>query len=435
MSKIVKLEAEAFKRLRAVTITPDGALVQVRGRNGQGKTSALDAIAAAIGGEALCPTEPIRRGEAKARVSVELDDGMVVERRWTASGSRLEVRTKEGAVFKTPQKLLDGLVGKLSFDPLAFLRLKPQEQAETLRRLAGVDFSLLDGKRRAAYDARTGANRQVAQLRARLAAMPEVEAPAELVSAPELLAEQQRRSEVRTANERKREKLEEARRSFQRLLDDIERFKAEAAKLEQELLVARNTVARLERARDEEREQGSALRAEVEQLVDPDLQEIPAKLREVEQVNERVRAKRARAAAAGELAQAEAEAAKLEAEIAGVDEQKAEALRQAHFPVDGLAFTEAGVTLGGLPLEQASSAEQLRVSLAMGIALNPKLKVLLIRDGSLLDEASLRLVAEMAERSGVQVWIEIVSTEGAGGVVIEDGQVVGAEVPKEAASA
>lgn len=435
MSKIVRLEAEAFKRLRAVTITPDGALVQVRGRNGQGKTSALDAIAAAIGGEALCPAEPIRRGEAKARVSVELDDGMVVERRWTASGSRLEVRTKEGAVFKTPQKLLDGLVGKLSFDPLQFLRLRPQEQAETLRKLAGVDFSLLDGKRRAAYEARTGANRQVAQLRARLAAMPEVEAPAELVSAPELLAEQERRAASLAGNDARRRDLAAARERYAMCERLIAADRAEIEELEKKLAERRALLEGHHRDLELEVERGKAIRAEVEQLVDPDMKEIPAKLREVEQVNERVRARRARAAAAGELAQAEAEAAKLEAEIAGVDEQKAEALRQARFPVEGLAFTEAGVTLGGLPLEQASSAEQLRVSLAMGIALNPKLKVLLIRDGSLLDEASLQLVADMAERAGVQVWIEIVSTEGAGGVVIEDGQVVGAEAPKEAASA
>ncbi len=433
MSKIVKLEAEAFKRLRAVTITPDGALVQVRGRNGQGKTSALDAIAAAIGGEALCPAEPIRRGSQKARVTVELDDGMVVERRWSASGSRLEVRNKEGAVFKTPQKLLDGLVGKLSFDPLAFLRLKPQEQAETLRTLAGVDFSLMDAKRRQAYEARTGANRQVSQLQARLAAMPAVEAPDELVSAPELLAEQQRRSDQHTANELRRAKLEQARSSFRLFLRDLVLAAGEVERLKRELAAAEAGLKALEERRAAERAAGEALKAEVEQLVDPDLQEVLEKLRQLDQVNDRVRAKRARAAAAGELAAAEQEAAKLDAEIVAVDEQKAEALREARFPVEGLAFTEAGVTLGGLPLEQASSAEQLRVSLAMGIALNPRLKVLLIRDGSLLDAASLQLVADMAEKAGVQVWIEIVSTEGVG-IVIEDGQVIGAEAPAAVAS-
>jgi hypothetical protein len=137
----------------------------------------------------------------------------------------------------------------------------------------------------------------------------------------------------------------------------------------------------------------------------------------------------------GELIEAETEAAELEADIAAVDAAKAEALRQARFPVPGLAFTaDGGVTLNDLPLEQASSAEQLRVSLAMGIALNPRLKVLLIRDGSLLDETSMRLIAEMAEQAGAQVWIEIVSTGGVG-IVIEDGQVAGAETKAERAGA
>lgn len=103
--KIVKLEAENFKKLRAVEIAPSGAVVEIRGANEAGKTSVLDSIAAALGGEKLCPAQPIRRGADRARVAVELDDGLVVERRWGA------------------QKLLDGLVGRLSFDPLAFLRI------------------------------------------------------------------------------------------------------------------------------------------------------------------------------------------------------------------------------------------------------------------------------------------------------------------------
>jgi hypothetical protein len=127
---------------------------------------------------------------------------------------------------------------------------------------------------------------------------------------------------------------------------------------------------------------------------------------------------------------AEAEAKRLDAEVTAVDRQKAEALLAAKFPVEGLGFGDTGVTLNGLPLEQASGAEQLRVSLAMGIALNPKLRVMLIRDGSLLDETSLALVGQMAERADMQVWIEMVADRGAAGVVIEDGMVEGAVAPE-----
>jgi hypothetical protein len=432
MSKIVRLEAEQFKRLTAVHIHPDGTLVQVRGLNGQGKSSVLDSIAAALGGANHCPEVPIHRGAERARVLVELDDGLVVERRWTASGSRLEVRTKEGATFKKPQDMLDRLVGRLSFDPLSFLREKPDRQAEILRQLVGVDFSLLDGKRRAAFDARTDVNRRVAAAKARLAATPEVEAPDAPVSAGAILQEQQARIAEAAAQDGKRRELHDAQEAYRRHERARGECSARIVALEEQLHRERSLLASIDEDQKLCRERGTQLRAEVEALVPPNLSELPEQLAKVEATNERVRAKKARAALGGELAAAEAEAAKFTAEIEAVDAQKASALEGAAFPVPGLGFSERGVTLDGLPLEQASAAEQLRVSVAMGLALNPKLKVLLIRDASLLDERSLGLVAEMAEKAGAQVWLEMVSAAGAG-VVIEDGMVAGAEPVAEVA--
>lgn len=434
MSKIVRLEAESFKRLKAVEIHPDGAVVTLRGNNGAGKSSVLDAIQAALGGEKACPEVPIHRGADGARVVLETDDGLVVERRWTAGGTRLEVRTKDGAKYSSPQKVLDGLVAKLAFDPIAFMREKPERQAEILRALVGVDFSLLDGKRRAAYEGRTEANRQVAAAKARLAAIPVVDAPDAPVSAADLLEEQERRRAQHDANEAKRRELSAARAKYSTLEGFVAASAADVAKLEKALEDARALLASNQRALEALKDPGKALKAEVEQLVDADLEEIPAKLRDVEAVNERVRQKKARAEEAARVAAAEAMAGKLTAEIDAIDAQKAEALAEAAFPVLGLAFSDRGVTLGGLPLEQASSAEQLRVSVAMGLALNPKLKVLLVRDGSLLDEASMAMVATMAADAGAQVWIEIVGKGGVG-IVIEDGHVEGAEPRAEAVHA
>jgi energy-coupling factor transporter ATP-binding protein EcfA2 len=424
--KIIKLEAESFKRLRAVSITPDGAVVRIQGQNGAGKTSVLDAIAAAIGGEKLCPAQPIRSGADKARATVELDNGLVVERRWTASGSTLTVKTREGAALRSPQKVLDALVGRLSFDPLAFMRLAPREQAETLRRMAGVDVAPLDLRRKAAYDARTAANRQVEQLRARLVATPPLEAPDAPVSTAELLAEQQRRSDVHAANERRRLELGRVRDLFVRAAADVASHVARIADLEAALTKARADHAAAVRQQEELRTKGEALKAEVAALKDPDLAEVLGQLKSVEATNDRVRAKKARAQLSVELSAADAEARRLDEEIGSIDAAKVAALAAAKLPIAGLGFTDAGVTMNALPLEQASGAEQLRVSLAMGLALNPELKVMLIRDGSLLDAKSLAMVGEMATAAGAQVWIEMVSGGGESGILIEDGEVAGA---------
>ncbi len=426
--KITKLEAENFKRLRAVEITPDGAIVTVRGSNGQGKTSCLDAIASALGGEKLAPAEPVRRGAKGAVVRLELDDGLVVERRWSAGGgSSLKLTNKEGLRYEKPQKRLDDLIGKLSFDPLAFLRLKPAEQAETLRKLAGVDFSIMDSKRRDAFESRTAVNRQVAQLEARLATMPEVtDTPAEPVSAAELLVEQQRRQKVKSDNELARAELRRQHDAFRARQAQLEERQADVVRLEAELVRARERVAAAEAEVEQARERGREMKARVEALKDPDLEVIPKQLREVETTNERVRARQARAEFVMELKVAGDEAERLTGVIEVIDDQKAKDLAQAKFPVDGLSFNDTGVRFQDVPFEQASGAEQLRVSVAMAIAMNPKLQVMLIRDGSLLDERSLALLAEMAEASGHQVWLEVVGKLGAG-VVIEDGQVEGAE--------
>lgn len=430
--KIVKLEAENVKRLRAVSITPDGAVVRIQGANGAGKSSVLDAIAYALGGEKLCPAKPIRRGATKARVLVELDEDLVVERRWSEGGSRLEVRTKNGLKHPSPQRLLDSLVGRLSFDPLEFLRLAPKNQAETLRALSGVDLSAFDEGRRLAYEKRTGWNRQVAQVKARLATMPEVDAPDVLLHSADLLAEHERRQKEIEANAKKKTRLSTAQDDLRAMTkravntaDALEDLRAQVAETEKRL---EDQTAEIGRMALEER----GLAAEVEALVDPDMAEIPARLRVLEETNDRVRAKKARADVEAELVKAETNSEELGKAIDLFDAQKAEVLAAAQFPVAGLGFTEDGVTLQGLPLEQASSAEQLRVSLAMSIALNPKLRVMLIRDGSLLDETSLAAVAKMAEETDCQVWLEMVAPGATSGIVIEDGAVVGAEVEEEA---
>jgi chromosome segregation ATPase len=415
--RIIRLDVHNFKRIKAVEIEPGGAaVVQIRGRNEQGKSSCLDGIAAALGGERLCPKVPIRRGETNAVVRVELDD-LVVERRWTAGGgSSLKVTTKEGVSIKKPQTRLDDLIGRLSFDPLAFMDLEPRKQSETLRDLAGVDFSVLDDRREHAYVARTDANRQVMQLRTRLAAIPEVEAPDDPVSSADLIAEQQRRSDLYTQNNLKRGKLENVRARFRRESAEVDRLTDAIADLQAQL---ENTLVEREKLRIE----GSALKAKVDQLVDPDLDELSAQFREIEATNELVRAKRARLELAQELKQAELEFRKVDDQIASIDAEKEAQLAAAKFPVPGLAFSDDGVLLDGLPFEQGSQSKRLRVSVAIGAALNPKLRAMLVRDGSRLDKDGLLLLKEEASRLGVQVWLEQVGKEG-GGIVIEDGQVI-----------
>lgn len=374
-------------------------------------TSVLDAITMALGGREQIPPEPIRRGAEHAEIVVDLGE-IVVRRTFTASGGgSLTVSNKEGARFQSPQTLLDKLYGTLSFDPLAFARETGKRQAEILRQLVGLNTNALDFRREQLYAERTQVNKQAAGLRARVLAMPLYHGvPAEPVSVAEIAVELQAAMATKDANAsvsrqaiRAADQVGERRRKVEQLRDQL-------AEAEASLQVALANCAKLE--------------AQMAAQQEVDVAPLHARLAEADSVNLKVAANRQREALAAEADAAEGKSKGLSDEIESIDKLKAAAIADAKMPVPGLGFGTDGVTLNGLPLEQASGAERIRVSVAIGLAMNPRLRVLLIRDASLLDAASVQMVADMAKAAGAQIWLETVTNgnEDLCTVVIEDGE-------------
>lgn len=193
--------------------------------------------------------------------------------------------------------------------------------------------------------------------------------------------------------------------------------------LEEELRKAREELADHERDLEVNRARYQECQAEAEVFTFPDPEEVRTQLAAAEETNRKIRENRQRKQLERELREKERQVESLTSAIEAIDAQKAEQLAAAQFPVPGLGFDETGPTLNGIPLEQASQAERLRVSVAIGAALNPRVKVMLVRDGSLLDEESMRLLAELAEETGSQLWVERVGDGDASAIVIEDGMV------------
>lgn len=408
--KIIKLSVSNVKRLVAVEITPSGHLVVIGGRNGAGKSSVLDSIMFALGGQKAIQEEPIRRGAGKASVRVDLGD-IVVERTWTAKGgSTVKVANAAGEMQKSPQSLLDELCGRIAFDPLAYSRMPPAEQAQLLRDLAGIDTAALDWERQEAYEQRTAAGRDVKRLSAQVAGMFEhASAPEAEVSVADLAAALQAlQGQVRT-NDRAKDEAQQAQQRADAAAAEAERLEREWAAAKQSALAAQ--------------QRAQTLTAAVGLLVDPDVAGVQQQLRTAESTNRAVRENADRRRIKADLDAATESATALTATISGIDEKKVQLLAEAQMPLPGLGFDAAGVTLNGLPLAQASQAEQLRLSVAMGLAMNPTLRVLLVRDGSLLDEDGLRMMAEMATDADAQVWLERVGAGAECQVVIEEGEV------------
>lgn len=413
--RIVSLKAENFKRLQAVEVRPDpkGGLVRITGKNDQGKSSLLDAIAAALGGADAVPLKPIRNGEQRGEIVLELD-GLIVRRSFTEKGTQLTVKNAEGASYPSPQAMLDKLVGKLTFDPLAFMRMDPRKQSETLRQLLGLDFNEIDAERKAVFEERTDVGRGLKEIEAQIKAItvPD-DAPDEEVDAAKLMQEIEEANEQNRRNEAERTALNGLRQNLELANWDVDT-------LRQKLAEAEAMAAQLDA---KERAQAEV----VEALEDIDTASLREQISNVREVNEAARAK-AQKKALEQRGQRGSEKWKaLTKTIKELDERKAKQIAEAKMPVEGLSLNEDGVVLyRDIPLSQASSSGQLHVSVAMAMAMNPKLRVIRISDGSLLDSESLKVIEAMARDGDYQIWIEMVDESGEMGVVIEDGLIRGA---------
>jgi DNA repair exonuclease SbcCD ATPase subunit len=411
VTKIIRLEASNVKRLRAVEIAPDGNIVIVGGRNAQGKTSVLDAIMYALAGKATVPAEPIRKGERRARIELDLDNGLHVERTFDASGSKLVVKDKNGDKQRSPQTLLNDLCGAIAFDPLAYSRMDARKQGAVLRELVGIDTTIIDNQRTKLFDDRTSDNRDLKKLQARLDAMVEHDgAPTEEVSVAKLTDEIEAAGKTNAAADNLQAGAAEAERKATEAGNDVSRLEAELAAARKKTEAAEGALGKA--------------RLAASHAPRVDLDPIREQLRTAEDVNARVRANKARAELAEEVKMAEDNADYLTEQITKIDDQKRSMLEQASFPVEGLGFDEDGVLFEGVPLEQASQAQRVRVSVAMGLAMNPQLRVLLVRDASLLDDGSMAMMATMAEEADAQLWLERVGDGDEGAIIIEDGAVL-----------
>lgn len=437
LGTIISLEIENVMGIRLFKLRPDGAAIVIGGDNEAGKSSVLQSICMLMGGAKLCPPEPLRRGKDKGKVQADLGD-VIATRTWERrpDGSvktELELKSKDGYNAPTPQTILNDM-GVL-FDPLEFSRMEPQKQLAELQKLVGLDFTDLDTKRASVYQTRTGVNKEGTDKAARLKALTRYEdAPEAELSAADLLAEMDKRQATNKANERERSKVEQA----SKLSMDAELAKVkiedEIADLEKRLAERRAALATATGDVTVAKQNLADAEAAAAKLVDADVAEIRAKLDSAEETNRKVRANRDYAKLTEEVNALRKRSKELTAELKALDYKREQDLAAAKFPVPGLGFTADGITYNGLPFEQASTAVQLRTSVAMGFAGHPNGRVLLIkRDGASISKANLKTIAELAEAAGGQVWIEkFVEKDGDRSgctVVLEDGEIAEVQEP------
>lgn len=422
--KITKLTIRNVFRINAVDITPEGDFVQIGGENAQGKSAVLDALTLAFSGKKGFKGKKIlHEGAIDGEILAETEKYIVRVKVGEGDKLSLNIKTRDGYPIQgAKQSKLDELYGDLTFDPLRWQGMANQEQLKVLKDVFGIDFSDLDLERSLHYEKRTEVNQEVKRLSGAISSHPLHNQdlnriPDEPVDTAELMEEMNGLGEDLGLFAAACEELDTEVDSLTQLQMDVQTL---TDRLEASVKNADRVADNVESLRKAKDEWSSAAGLNPNEVIQRK-HDIAATIGTASENNQKISSKKHYINLIADHKDQMALTKGLTNSISEVDASKNKLLADAKIPVAGLTISDDGVLFNGIPFSQASAAEKLKVSVAMGIAMNPELNVILIRDGSLLDKNSRALVAAMAKENDYQVWLEVVGDDEDCNVIIDDG--------------
>lgn len=423
--KINKLEIENVKRIKAVKIEPsrDGLTI-VGGNNNQGKTSVLDSIAWALGGEKYRPSQAMREGSAiPPNLRIIMSNGLVVERK--GKNSSLKVTDPNGN--KSGQQLLNEFVEQLALDLPRFMESSGKEKAQTLLRIIGVGEQLADlEKNEKELFSHRHAIGQIADQKKKFAdeQIYYPDAPREVVSPSELIRKQQEILARNGENQRKRDRLNEITAGKHRIFDDLNRIDDQIAELQ-----VRKDKLKLEydqAVSDEEIAMKTVL-----QLQDESTAELEANIADIEEINRKVRANLDKDKAEDDARQYKDQYAALTRQIEDTRKAKTDLLQTADLPLPELSVKDGELVYRGQLWDNMSGSDRLKVSTAIVRKLNPKCGFVLLDKLEQMDMQTLNEFGQWLHQEGLQAIATRVSVGDECSIIIEDGYVKGQEILEE----
>lgn len=408
---INQLEIENTKRVRAVVMAPaETGLTVIGGRNNQGKTSVLDAIAWALGGERYRPDNAMRDGaNFPPKLKVTLSNGIVVER----SGKNSTLKVTDPSGQRAGQQLLNSFVEELALNLPKFMQSSDREKADTLLQIIGVGDLLgqLDKQARELYDQRHYIGQQYQQKQKYADELPEVPgAPDQEISASDLIRQQQEILVRNGENQRKRDRLAQLEAEKSSLEDQIAALQERHEQVSRDVEIARTSAA---------------------DLVDGSTKELEENLLRIEQINQNVRTNAEKRRAAQEALKLDEEYRKLSGELEAVRQQRTDLLENADLPLPGLSVEDGKLIYNGQPWGNMSGSDQLRVSTAIVRKLKPACGFVLLDKLEQMDLETMQDFGTWLEQEGLQAIATRVSTGGECSIIIEDGLVARSQNQQE----
>lgn len=400
-TKITSLELENIKRIKAVQITPtESGLTIVGGKNNQGKTSVLDAIMWILGGDRYRPSEPYREGSVTPPYGkITLSNGLVVERK----GKNSDLKVIDPSGNRAGQQLLNEFISQFALDLPKFMNGNNKEKANALLQVIGVGDKLyeLEQKEKELYNQRRTIGQIADQKKKYAAELPVYpEAPSELVSASELIKQQQEILARNGENQRKRQQLSELQEKELYLQKKIEKLLMEQAEVKKDLQIAQTA------AKD---------------LQDESTEELEKNIAGIEEINRKVRVNLDKEKAEIEAQEYSSKYDDYTGHIESVRNERIELLSGADLPLEGLSVEDGELTYKGFKWDNLSGADQMKVGVAIVRKLNPKCGFVLLDKLEQMDLDTLNEFSGWLKSENLQVIATRVSTGDECSIIIEDG--------------
>lgn len=412
--KIFRLAVENVKKIKAVDISPKGKSLVVEGKNGAGKSSFLDSIAYALGGNRLIPENPIGKNGEEADITVEMDDGTKVRRWWTGPAkSYLKVTVPGGLTPSSPQAWLDSKIGNLSFDPMKLVLEDREAQIKIMKTVTGIDTDQIDIESAKLTEERTREKKHLAELEAQI---KQYESLPEAVKTRPLAEIQAERIKVSRENDQIEMSIKMRKSVEERMLARADEIK----KKEEEIKQLQGLI--------ECDQQELASHDALAGLKPKDFSELDKEMAQAQtQIENEFKLQRRNELSMG-IRQQAMKVEKVQIALAALKGKRDEMVKTAKYPVPGLEFQGKKILYNGIEFSECSQSEKIRVSMQIAMYMNPEIKIVFIKDGSLLDKASKKAILDIAEKNDFQVWIEQVADSPSGEantIMIEEGELLG----------
>ena len=399
--KINRLEIENVKRIKAVKLEPaENGLTIIGGNNNQGKTSVLDSIAWALGGDRYRPSQATREGSViPPYLHIVMNNGLVVERK----GKNSDLKVTDPSGKKAGQQLLNEFVNQLALALPKFTEANAKEKAQILLQIIGVGDRLtqLEQEEKQLYNERLAIGR-IADQKKKFANEQTYypDAPKEIVSAADLIRKQQEILARNGENQRKRENLHRLEQEYQQVTEEMAQLLKRQTSLEEDLSTARKSA---------------------QDLMDESTEELEKSITQIDEINRRVRANLDKEKAEEDARDYAEQYDRLTGEINRVREAQTELLNQAELPLPGLSVQDGELVYQGQKWDNMSGSDRLKVATAVVRRLNPQCGFVLLDKLEQMDVRTLKEFGAWLEKEGLQAIATRVSTGGECSILISDG--------------